>query len=141
MSRGTEGTILLPPLHGAPVEKTVGIVAEKGEKAGNHGDAARVLHGRQRPQNHEHHVVCGVGQGVKGTAEEGKPGGQEAGGDGKSAEAQTCRTQGLEDEIKDRRNEQGKKHHSPTLPGSDAVDGHLLRFGKGMAQKKSKKKR
>ena len=75
----------LPPLHPFPADEPIQIIDQEHHETDNHGNIADILHCRQSPQDDQHHIVGGVGQGKTGAAAEGQVHGGEAGGHGQGA--------------------------------------------------------
>ena len=58
----------LPLLHALPADKAIKVIDEEDDEADNDGQIAGILHSGQCPQDDQHHIVDGIGQGKVGTA-------------------------------------------------------------------------
>ena len=115
----------LPFLHPLPADEAVQIIHEEHHKADDDGKVADVLHCRQCPQDDQHHVVGGVGQGKIRAAAEGQVDGGEAGGHGQGAGDDVGGVEEDENEVEAEGHGCGQGRHSPDLRHPQPVHRHL----------------
>ena len=75
----------LPLLHALPADEAIQVIDQEHHKADSDGKIADILFRSYCPQDDQHHIIGGIGQGEVGTAAEGQVYGNEAGGHGQGA--------------------------------------------------------
>ena len=115
----------LPLLHSLPADESIQIIDQEHHKANDHRQVADILHRCQGPQNDQHHIVGGIGQGEVGAAAEGQVYGNEAGGHGQGAGEHIGRAEIVQNEIKNHRHNHSQDQHSNPFPSAKPVDRHL----------------
>ena len=115
----------LPFLHPFPADESIQIIDQEHHKANDHRQIADVLHCRQSPQDDQHHIVGGVGQGEVRAAAEGQIYRNEAGGHRKRAGNHIGGVEVVQNEIEANCHQRGQHIHEYKFLIFQPIDSHL----------------
>ena len=115
----------MPPLHPFPADESIQVIDQKHDKADDNGKVADILLCSQSPQDDQHNIVGGIGQGEVRTAAEGQVYGNEAGGHGQGAGDYIGGVKVIQNEI-ETKGHQGSQHiHKYKFLIIQPIDSHL----------------
>ena len=100
--------IHLPFLHALPADESIEIINKEHHKSNDHGQKADILSRCHCPQDDQHHIVGGIGQGEVGTAAEGQVYGNKAGGHGQGAGDHVGGVKVIQNELENKGHHRGQ---------------------------------
>lgn len=115
----------LARFHFLPVEKSVDIVEQKGDKANDNGNIADVADACQRPKDNQDDVVCGIGGGEKRTSAECEIHGEKTGGHRNGTRYDIRGVKEVQDEIENPGNDRGGGKHQNNFAFTNCVHFHF----------------